>query len=78
MLDIEKNYNIFILSKIPPKIGRYVIIDTETSGFCKNSQTLEIYAIEMINLKISENRYYASLDIRPNSNKKYTGNKIII
>ena len=50
--DIETNYNSVILSKIPPKIGRYVVIDTETSGFGKYSQLLEIYAIEIIDLKI--------------------------
>ena len=74
--DIETNYNSVILSKIPPKIGRYVVIDTETSGFGKYSQLLEIYAIEIIDLKITENNYYASFDIRPNSTKIYGGNKI--
>jgi len=51
------------LYQIPPKIGRYVVLDTETTGLKKEDQIIEIGACEMKNGNLTGDQFH--IYIRP-------------
>lgn len=52
----EKNSSMLM---IPPKAGRYIVIDTETTGLSsKNDHVVELAAIEVINAKLTGNQFH--------------------
>jgi len=51
------------LYRIPPKEGRYIILDTETTGLGESAQIVELGAHEIINGKLTGNQFH--IYIRP-------------
>ena len=52
----EKNSSMLM---IPPKSGRYIVIDTETTGLSsKNDHVVELAAIEVINAKLTGSQFH--------------------
>ena len=51
------------LYKLPPKGGRYIVLDTETTGLGENAQVVELGAHEIINGKLTGNQFH--IYIRP-------------
>ena len=51
------------LYKIPPKEGRYIVLDTETTGLNETAQVVELGAHEIINGKLTGNQFH--IYIRP-------------
>ena len=51
------------LYKIPPKEGRYIVLDTETTGLNDSAQVVELGAHEIINGKLTGNQFH--IYIRP-------------
>ena len=51
------------LYKLPPKGGRYIVLDTETTGLSENAQIVELGAHEIINGKLTGNQFH--IYIRP-------------
>ena len=51
------------LYKIPPKEGRYIVLDTETTGLNESAQVVELGAHEIINGKLTGNQFH--IYIRP-------------
>ena len=51
------------LYKLPPKGGRYIVLDTETTGLGESSQVVELGAHEIINGKLTGNQFH--IYIRP-------------
>ena len=51
------------LYKLPPKGGRYIVLDTETTGLSENDQIVELGAHEIINGKLTGNQFH--IYIRP-------------
>ena len=51
------------LYKIPPKEGRYIVLDTETTGLDETCQVVELGAHEIINGKLTGNQFH--IYIRP-------------
>jgi DNA polymerase-3 subunit epsilon len=51
------------LYKIPPKSGRYIVLDTETSGLSQERQIVELGAHEIINGKLTGSQFH--IYIRP-------------
>ena len=51
------------LYKIPPKEGRYIVLDTETSGLNEEAQIVELGAHEIMNGKLTGNQFH--IYIRP-------------
>ena len=51
------------LYKLPPKGGRYIVLDTETTGLGGNDQVVELGAHEIVNGKLTGNQFH--IYIRP-------------
>ena len=51
------------LYKLPPKGGRYIVLDTETTGLGDSAQVVELGAHEIINGKLTGNQFH--IYIRP-------------
>ena len=51
------------LYKIPPKEGRYIVLDTETTGLGESAQVVELGAHEIVNGKLTGNQFH--IYIRP-------------
>ena len=51
------------LYKLPPKSGRYIVLDTETSGLSEQCQIIELGAHEIINGKLTGSQFH--IYIRP-------------
>lgn len=51
------------LYELPPKSGRYIVLDTETSGLSQQCQIIELGAHEIINGKLTGNQFH--IYIRP-------------
>ena len=51
------------LYKLPPKGGRYIVLDTETTGLGESAQVVELGAHEIINGKLTGNQFH--IYIRP-------------
>ena len=51
------------LYKLPPKGGRYIVLDTETTGLGETAQVVELGAHEIINGKLTGNQFH--IYIRP-------------
>ena len=51
------------LYKLPPKGGRYIVLDTETTGLGEAAQVVELGAHEIINGKLTGNQFH--IYIRP-------------
>ena len=60
--DIEETIYKY-LYKLPPKEGRYIVLDTETTGLGESAQMVELGANEIINGKITGNQFH--IYIRP-------------
>ena len=60
--DIEETIYKY-LYKIPPKEGRYIVLDTETTGLNESAQVIELGAHEIINGKLTGNQFH--IYIRP-------------
>ena len=60
------------LTQIPPKEGRYVVLDTETTGFGKNDHITEFCVYEILNGEITGNLYYNYLTSRPIKNNSFS------
>jgi DNA polymerase-3 subunit epsilon len=55
----------WFLNKIPPKSGRYVVIDTETTGLLPtNNNVIEISAVEIFQGKLTGSQYHGYLKPR--------------
>ena len=57
------------LYKIPPKEGRYIVLDTETSGLNDEAQIVELGAHEIINGKLTGNQFHIYIRPRIQMNK---------
>ena len=51
------------LYRLPPKGGRYIVLDTETTGLGESAQVVELGAHEIINGKLTGNQFH--IYIRP-------------
>ena len=51
------------LTQIPPKEGRYVVLDTETTGFGKDAHITEFCVQEILNGKITGKNFRCSMKI---------------
>ena len=51
------------LYEIPPKVGRYIVLDTETTGLGESAQVVELGAHEIVNGKLTGNQFH--IYIRP-------------
>ena len=71
-LDEEESSN--TLYKIPPKNGRYVVIDTETTGFGDYDNIIQFCAREIINGKLTINLCHKFLRPRSKIKNKYFKN----
>lgn len=60
------------LTQIPPKEGRYVVLDTETTGFGKDAHITEFCVHEILNGKITGKNYYNYLTSRPIKNNSFS------
>ena len=58
------------LYKLPPKGGRYIVLDTETTGLGENAQVVELGAHEIINGKLTGNQFH--IYIRPRVQMDHT------
>ena len=54
------------LYQIPPKIGRYIVLDTETTGLKKEDHIVELGACEIINGNLTGGQFH--IYIRPRQN----------
>ena len=66
--DDYKKYN--YLYNIPPKIGRYIVLDTETTGLGKNDHVIEIGANEIKNGRLTGVQFHIYLKSRKIMNEK--------
>ena len=57
------------LYKIPPKEGRYIVLDTETTGLNEEAQIVELGAHEIINGKLTGNQFHIYIRPRIQMNK---------
>jgi len=57
------------LYKIPPKSGRYIVLDTETSGLSQQCQIIELGAHEIINGKLTGSQFHIYIRPRIQMNK---------
>ena len=64
--------------EINPNIGRYVILDTETTGFSEEDQILEINCFEIINGEITRNFFHMYLKPRVKIKNSNLQNPIFI
>ena len=64
------------LIQIPPKIGRYVVLDTETTGCGRKDHIIELCVHEIVDGKITGNIYYKLSTSRKNKNNKLPKFKI--
>lgn len=55
----EVNYN--YMKEIPPKSGRYIVVDTETTGMTQKDHIVEIGAVEIINGKLTGSQFHVYL-----------------
>lgn len=56
---IENDEKNSCMLTIPPKSGRYIVIDTETTGLSsKNDHVVELAAIEVINAKLTGSQFH--------------------
>lgn len=58
------------LYKIPPKSGRYIVLDTETSDLSQQCQMIELGAFEIINGKLTGNQFHIYIRPRIQMNKE--------
>jgi len=63
-----KKYN--FLYNIPPKIGRYIVLDTETTGLGRNDHVIEIGANEIKNGRLTGVQFHIYLKSRKIMNEK--------
>ena len=66
--DDFKKYN--YLYNIPPKTGRYIVLDTETTGLGKNDHVIEIGANEIKNGRLTGVQFHIYLKARKIMNEK--------
>lgn len=63
--------NRMYLTHFPPKEGRYIVFDTETTGLDpKENNVIEIAAFEITNSKLTGNQFHCYLSPRNNINKE--------
>lgn len=55
---IDANERYQYMSNIPPKTGRYIIVDTETTGMSKSDHIIELGAHEIINGKLTGAQFH--------------------
>jgi DNA polymerase-3 subunit epsilon len=59
-----------LLKTLPLKIGRYIVIDTETTGSSPNDHIIEIAAVEVRNGKLTGNQFNGFIKPRLKMNKR--------
>ena len=57
------------LYKLPPKGGRYIVLDTETTGLGESAQVVELGAHEIINGKLTGNQFHIYIKPRTQMDK---------